>query len=613
MALVNSGMAAMWHTTHLLYDENDDNVGVTAVPRGPYGYAADPLIYAFAASRGTANPEAAWKLLDFLSRQPPQDTVFTINPVPARQSVAAVANYWPQLPDSLLPALEYAAENNVASRVPFAAANLLQEAFAAHIDDNAPAAVALGQLPTPAAVPPEEGEIVVPVSPIDEADDEETIRITFTSNFGLMDAHRRLATRFREENPGIQVIIPDRNDYAATPLGAVAGSDCFLGGAYMLGDVETRAALLPLDPLLALDGDLQIGDFYPAMVEALIVDGQLWGIPASSWAPYLEYNQQIFEEAGIAPPSLDWTLADFLEIAEQLTTGEGDSKRYGYAATWPYLHFGSLQAFGVEIVDSSVNPPRLNFAAAADMITWHVNLVRLYEAQPLIHDDSGGNSRPVERQAFETLVREGRVAMWQGGGAGGITFGGRPPLNFDVGVLSFPLGPGGYRGGSFSPSAYHIMADSPHRQACWEWVKFLSAQPEAVQPAASATRMVTARFLPAHIATAESEAYITQVGEEMAAILQNFMRSAPLAGQAAPPDTLSGWMSPGNLLLVDAYFEAVTGQTSVTEALETAGFNFDQYRQCVIDRNGFDNYNDWRSCAIQLGPGFAWLYPERSD
>jgi ABC-type glycerol-3-phosphate transport system substrate-binding protein len=309
---------------------------------------------------------------------------------------------------------------------------------------------------------------------------------------------------------------------------------------------------------------------------------------------------------------LDWTLAHFLEIAEQLTTGEGDSKRYGYAATWPYLHFGSLQAFGVEIVDSRVNPPRLNFTAAADMITWHVNLVRLYEAQPLIHDDSGGNLRPVERQAFETLVREGRVAMWQGGGAGDITFGGRPPLNFDVGVLSLPLGPSGYRGGSFSPSAYHIMADTPHRQACWEWIRFLSTRPEAVQPVASASRMTTQRFLPAHIATAESEAYIIQVGEEMAAILQNFMRSAPPADQTVTPDYLSSWMSPGNFLLVEAYFEAVTGQASVTEALETADFKFDQYRQCLIDRDGFEEYSIQRACIFEVEPRYRWLFPERN-
>ncbi|MFO7539089.1 MAG: extracellular solute-binding protein, partial [Chloroflexota bacterium] len=60
LALIDSGMAAMWHTTHLLFDENEEHVGVTTVPLGPHGLAAEPIIYGFAASRGTAHPEAAW-------------------------------------------------------------------------------------------------------------------------------------------------------------------------------------------------------------------------------------------------------------------------------------------------------------------------------------------------------------------------------------------------------------------------------------------------------------------------------------------------------------------------------------------------------------------------
>jgi ABC-type glycerol-3-phosphate transport system substrate-binding protein len=600
MALVNSGMAAMWHTTHLLYDENDDNMGVTAVPRGPYGYAADPLIYALAASRGTANPEAAWKLLDFLSRQPPPDTVFTINPVPARQSVAVSANYWPQLPDSLLPALEYAAENNVASRVPFAAANPLQEAFAAHIDDNAPAAVALGQQPAQIAPPPEtEVEvIVVPAAPAE--DDGETTRITFTTGYVYLDAHRRLARQFNEENPTIHVTIAERDEYAATPLGRVARSDCFLGGVSYVEDGTVRPALLPLGPLLEVDDTLRLSDFYPIMVEPMIVDGQVWGIPAGASAPFLEYNTQIFAEAGLPPPPLDWTLADFLEVAAQLTHGEGDEKRYGYVEPFPYMRLGFLQAFGVEMIDNSVNPPRIDFAAAAEMISWYVDLVQLYEAQPLIPRGPG------DHQEFETLVRNGRAAIWTGGYAAIFTNWGAPRLQFEVGYAALPLPPGGYRSG-VSPGAYHIVADSPHRQACWEWIKFLSTQPTAVQAANT-----TARLMPAHIATAESEAFVEMVGAEMAAILQNHLNGPP-PPPGIPSDWISGWISPAFHLLRNAYLEAAGGESDVATALANADFQFSQYRQCVIDRNGFDNYNDWRLCAIELGPDFAWLYPERSD
>jgi multiple sugar transport system substrate-binding protein len=610
MALINGGTAAMWHTTHVLYNENDEHVGVTAVSCGPHGHAAEPIQTAFAVSRGTRHPDAAWQLLHFLSRQPPQELwVMPAGPVPARRSVATATNYWEGVPPALAAALQYAAANNTANRINYQAAPLLQEAIADHIDGQVPVAVALGQLPAQVAASPEpEVEVVVPPAAVEEEDDD-IIRITFTSSFALEDTHRRLANQFRQENPGIRVTIAERQDYAATPLGAVAGSDCFLGGTDYLTDSETRATLLPLGPLLELDDTLGIDEFYSILVQPLIVDGQLWGIPASTSAPYLEYNVQIFEEAGIPPPALDWTLADFLEINQQLTKGIGESKQYGYAEMQPYMNLGSMHAFGVQFVDNSVNPPRLDFAAASAMITWYTNLVQLYQVQPPIYS----SSLVAEKQAFELLLRAGRVAIWPGGYSSLVTFGDSGPLGYEVGVISRPLGPSGYHGYAWT-WAYLIQADSPHRQACWEWIKFLSTRPEAVQPVHTALRRTTQRFLPAHIETAESEAYVLQVGAEMAAVLKQYVSSGP------PPDAtpagegwFSGWMAPGSYWLRDAYLEAVTGEASVTEALDNADFKFSQYRQCVIDRDAFDDYDGWRGCLLEVDRVVWRLFPERSD
>jgi ABC-type glycerol-3-phosphate transport system substrate-binding protein len=115
-----------------------ENVGVTAVPHGPHGLAAEPIIYGFGISRGTAHPEAAWQLLHFLSRQPPQDVaMFSVGPVPARRSVAAANSYWEQLPDSLAPACNTRPKTTPPSH-PYQAVDLLQEALVAYIDDDMP-------------------------------------------------------------------------------------------------------------------------------------------------------------------------------------------------------------------------------------------------------------------------------------------------------------------------------------------------------------------------------------------------------------------------------------------------------------------------------------------
>jgi multiple sugar transport system substrate-binding protein len=592
LALIDSGMAAMWHTTHLLFDADKENVGVTAVPQSQHGLAAEPIIYGFAASRGTAHPEAAWQLLYFLSRQPPQDAWAGLI-TPARRSVAAANNYWEQLPDNLAPALQYTAENSTPPRISYQAANLLQEALAAHIDDNISVVAALDQSEGIAPTLPEETEVeVIAVPDVAPEDEEERIRITFATERSVIEAHRRLANQFQEEQPDIAVRVVEKDVYATGTLNQVAGSDCFVGWGGSWQDEEVRTALLPLTPLLELDGTLQPDDFYPILVEPLMIDGQLWGIPAWIHAPYLEYNRELFAEAGIPEPPLDWTLDDFLDVALQLTTGEGETKQYGYAELRVLFALGFTQAFGVQVVDDSTAIPYFDYGAATEMITWHVDLVHRHQVQPYFGDDHA-----VALAEFEHLVAEGRVAMWPGGFSGLIMVMNNRPFNIEVGVAAQPIGPGGYRGHTrqILPLAYHILADSAssQRQACWAWIKFLSRQPTAVQ-----AQNTTQRMMPAHIETAESEAYISLVGADMAAIIRDFMNFPPVAN-AVPMTPSPPWMDPGYDWLRDAYREAVSGEVSVTAALAEAEAKFSQYRQCIIERDGFDDSAAWSACAAE--------------
>jgi ABC-type glycerol-3-phosphate transport system substrate-binding protein len=591
LALIDSGMAAMWHTTHLLFDENKEHVGVTAVPHGPHGLAAEPILYGFAASRGTAHPEATWQLLHFLSRQPPQDAWADLI-TPARRSVAAANNYWEQLPDNLAPALRYTAENNSPPRISFQAANLLQKAITVHIDDDVPAAVALGQLPPPTAVPETEPEVVVvPTVPVeDDAEGEGRITIAFATS--STERYGRLANQFNQENPDINVRIVERNVYATTLLNGIAGSDCFHGGAHHRLDEAIRASILPFDPFLELDHILQLDEFYPGLVDLLVADGQLWGIPAHVGVPVLYYNRQIFAEANLSPPSPDWTLADFLEIAQQLTHGEGETKQYGYARGWPYISQEAVQLFGIEVMDDSSGIPHFNFEAMADMIVWYADLVRLYEVQPLFSQD-----RMLETAEFRDLVRRGRVAMWSGGVVSDVA------LSQEVGRVALPVGPNGIRGEVDTYLwSYHILADSPHAAACWEWIKFLSKQQTAVAPG----------WFPAHRATAESETFRQSVDEEMVANFHAFMEDSPSRTTTSlllAPE----WMQPGFYWLMDAYWEVASGESDVATALANIEIKFNQYRQCVIDRDAFEEYNRWRACLVEVDPDLAWLFPVRFD
>ena len=107
------------------------------------------------------------------------------------------------------------------------------------------------------------------------------------------------------------------------------------------------------------------------------------------------------------------------------------------------------------------------------------------------------------------------------------------------------------------------------------------------------------RLLPTHIETAESEAYISFIGVDLAAVIRDFMNIPPVADAVtltpSPP-----WRAPGYDWLRDAYRQAVTGEVSVTDALAEAEAKFSQYRQCVIDNDAFDDRVSWKQCAASV-------------
>ena len=74
-------------------------------------------------------------------------------------------------------------------------------------------------------------------------------------------------------------------------------------------------------------------------------DGSRYLIPLQSGVMVMFYAKNAFDEAGVAYPTDDWTFEDFVGIAEQLTSTDGDSKMYGYQANGSYardIHWDPL-------------------------------------------------------------------------------------------------------------------------------------------------------------------------------------------------------------------------------------------------------------------------------
>jgi multiple sugar transport system substrate-binding protein len=604
--LYNGGLAAMWVDTYTVWRGTVGWPRVDIVPfpvDNPTSRSTLLLPRAVVMSAGTRYPYAAWRWMDFLSKQ--AISAWGIHLLPARRSVAEMSGFWDKLDGELADVLRYAIDHGYTRlqgpEHDLIRANLLlaldaiikgeksveeamaeaQEQAMTHIQEY------LARLAQVTPVPP----FVVAAPEEQKPAGEEVMTITFTPGLGSlgMQQHRDLVKRFHETHPDIMVevkavpFLTDPRDLQSLANAA----DCFLGYP-SFQEPENRAAILNLEPLLEADPSFAINDFYPQVLEQFTWQGQLWGLPAEVEPYVIEYNKDLFDAADLDYPPLDWTPDDFLALAVALTQGGDDDKQYGFV---PEAYEGNalpviLERLGARLIDESVDPPALSFddPATIEALRWYAELATVHGVRPLFVTDLAELEKAPSFYAREVMINEGRAAMWTSSSSQSAMALGRNGLN--IGVAPLPFGQGGTNS-YLSARGYFISAWAEDPRACWEWISFLTGQWQAV------------RGLPARRSVAESEAYRQQVGEERAVA---YLTS--VAGLERPFQIFSeeSWLRGAIYWLFQAYGQVLKGEASVEEALGIAQRMADDYRACVMARDAFSDRGGWQACLIEVDP-----------
>jgi multiple sugar transport system substrate-binding protein len=408
-----------------------------------------------------------------------------------------------------------------------------------------------------------------------------------------MQAFRDLADHFLEENPDIVVEIVQPNLFQGTPtMTDIAGaSDCFQWFPGDFSNPETQAAILNLDPFLDADVEVNADDFYQAVFEAFTAQGLTWGLPGQVNITLIEYNKALFDEADLDYPSVDWTTDDFLDYAVLLTKGEGETQQYGYVSDLfePSDMLNMMDRLGARLVDDGQDPPALAFTDPGTIaaVRWYTGLTTEYGVKPVLMT-SLTDAAVSAVQARESALAQGRAAMWSNS-AFNVELGSGDEGEFDTGAVPLPIGTGEARGSGYqSATGYFISADTQVREACWEWIKFLTRQPG------------TGSGLPARQEVAESDAFREQVGPELADAYLASMANATEAPYSQQIADENSWLSYPVIWLYNAYSQIVRDGVSVEEALENAQQMADEYRACIIEANAFDDEEAQQACMLEI-------------
>ncbi|HWQ14546.1 MAG TPA: extracellular solute-binding protein [Roseiflexaceae bacterium] len=510
--LIRGGRAAMWPDGMLVTRPGSEappvNAGLAPLPSPTPASEGGPEASGYVISAGTQHPREAWRWLSYLSRQEvrrPQGIVMIGGgrTLPARMSIAEQSGFWKDLDAEATAAIEAAIARRAGTRPPDreaqAARQALSEALARVLQGEEPAA-ALTEVQAlleqrlaeaaPTATPA--GPLTV-ATPEPDAAPAGATSVTFRAP-GFDPARlRQLARAFSQENPAVYVDVQGGFIESGLDLARLAQqADCFmLPGSPRASDPLT--ATLDLRPLIDADASFAAADYPPALLAPFERGGALRGLPYGATLRAVTYNQDAFQAAGLEPPRADWTLADFLQAAQTLTTGTDERERtYGFASNGVQaddLRF-FLDRMGARLAAGSGDTlrPTLTDQRVVDAARFYIDLLR--NTSPHTRLVGYDRDEPLANGLTFELVEQGRVGMWFDFGLGlvRVVIGGPERRPFTRAIAPPPLGGDAATPNDVRVSGMYIAAGAQAPEACWAWLRYLSRDTSLLDGAFPARR-----------------------------------------------------------------------------------------------------------------------------
>lgn len=323
-----------------------------------------------------------------------------------------------------------------------------------------------------------------------------------------------------------------------------------------------RGAFLDLTPLIENDAALDLSDFYPGPLDQYTWNGQIWGVPDTAAPEVVYYNKQMFDAAGLAYPTDDWTYTDMREAALRLTLdAEGrlpvDSAfdpqtivQWGWNGGITYFwQRHMVRGLGVDFC-TNADCTLMNFTArdTIEAVEWWASLT--HDDYATLYDPYGGSQTGVPGDPFIS----GKAAMGYNGffAVGQLNAAG----NIDYDIVQPFLGVDGKRYAPLSTFGYVIAANTEHPEAAWGLLQELVA-PEFL----AAAWGNPGHSVPARRSVADSIIHQSRAPANQEAIIATMEYA-----EVFKPYTSSAFQVYGQT--VDLFAKAMSGEIEVAAAME---------------------------------------------
>lgn len=291
-----------------------------------------------------------------------------------------------------------------------------------------------------------------------------------------------LIAQYNKEHPDVEVtqLVSSSDRVLQKVLTAVRGGSP-PDVAYMFGSWSPNIAKIPqvVDMSQYVDDpSWKWDDFYEGERAAATVGDKIVGIPALVDNLAIVYNKTLFKQAGVAPPTPDWTWDDFRAAAKKLT--DPSKKQYGWLipadgtedTVWHYD--AMLWEAGGDILNSDNTEAAFNSDAGVEALTMLQDMAVTDKSVYLDTTNSNGTK----------LMNSGKIGMMV---TGPWDLSSLPDIDYGVQVMPTFAGSAAGHQTIAGPDNWVVFDNgSERKQAAVDFVRWLTA-PEQVRTTSLAT------------------------------------------------------------------------------------------------------------------------------
>jgi multiple sugar transport system substrate-binding protein len=284
----------------------------------------------------------------------------------------------------------------------------------------------------------------------------------------LEDFYKECKADFEAAHPGVTIVLePTSWDEYWTKLEAAAtgGSiaDVFHMNGVNIKKYADGGVLLPLDEYIA-SSDVDLKNYPAAMNEMYNYDGKQYGIPMDFDTIGLWYNKTLFDKAGIAYPTSEWTWDDLVAAAAAINALGDDI--YGIAANYEEQQgfYNTVYACGGWFVDG--DKYGFNEEGTRAGIQCWVDLMKAGVSP---------SEKSLEENPAYLQFMAGKLGMVFSGDWVVAEYVSPDSAVKDViDVAELPLMPNGKRASVIHGKANCVSVTSAHPEEAWAWVAYLA-------------------------------------------------------------------------------------------------------------------------------------------